>query len=215
MKLIYVILIILTILLVFYFLFIRQLYSSDLKITGNKHIFADKLMIVAHPDDELLFGGGELLKEKGWKVVCITNGTAQSGNIFKPWMGQTRKEEFIKVMNKLGCRYEIWDFEDNGLSCNWNKEKLIGCLKRVLGEKNYKKVVTHNLAGEYGHVQHKEISRLLHELKPKNLHVFHLNKSKKNPYIDKINSLFELYSSQANVFKQHYKYALYQDCIKI
>ena len=32
-------------------------------------------MVVAHPDDETLFGGGELLKHKGeYKVVCLDYG---------------------------------------------------------------------------------------------------------------------------------------------
>ena len=35
----------------------------------------NKLMIVAHPDDETLFGGGELIKHKGeYKVVCLDYG---------------------------------------------------------------------------------------------------------------------------------------------
>ena len=35
----------------------------------------NKLMIVAHPDDETLFGGGELLKHKGeYKVICLDYG---------------------------------------------------------------------------------------------------------------------------------------------
>jgi mannosyltransferase OCH1-like enzyme len=38
----------------------------------------DKLMVVAHPDDELLFGGLAILREPGWKVICITNDQANS-----------------------------------------------------------------------------------------------------------------------------------------
>ena len=33
-----------------------------------------KLMIVAHPDDELIFGGAELIKHgPEYKVICLTN----------------------------------------------------------------------------------------------------------------------------------------------
>jgi LmbE family N-acetylglucosaminyl deacetylase len=34
----------------------------------------NKLMIVSHPDDEVIFGGSALLEEEGWRVVCLTNG---------------------------------------------------------------------------------------------------------------------------------------------
>ncbi|HDR7646817.1 TPA: PIG-L family deacetylase [Bacillus mycoides] len=34
----------------------------------------DKLMIVAHPDDESIFWGAALINENGWKVICLTNG---------------------------------------------------------------------------------------------------------------------------------------------
>ena len=33
----------------------------------------DKLMVVAHPDDEVLWGGANLLAEPGWKVLVATN----------------------------------------------------------------------------------------------------------------------------------------------
>ena len=37
---------------------------------------AEKLMIVAHPDDETIWGGGHLLQDTGrYLVVCITAGT--------------------------------------------------------------------------------------------------------------------------------------------
>ena len=54
-----------------------------MKISSNKKKF-NKVMIVAHPDDELIFGGAELIQNKGYKVICITN----QDNI-------QRKKEFV------------------------------------------------------------------------------------------------------------------------
>ena len=36
---------------------------------------AKKLMVVAHPDDETIFGGAQLIREPNqWEVLVITNG---------------------------------------------------------------------------------------------------------------------------------------------
>lgn len=121
---------------------------------------ADKLMIVAHPDDEILFGGGELLKEKGWKVICVTNGA----NI-------KRAEEFKSIMESVGAEYEIWDFPDVWEG-DFDRPALTKKLKKALNNKNYKKIVTHNPTGEYGHSQHIALSEIVHSLCKKNLFVF-------------------------------------------
>ena len=42
------------------------------------------IMIVAHPDDETIWGGGHLLKDK-YLVICLTNGN-----------NKTREKEFVK-----------------------------------------------------------------------------------------------------------------------
>ena len=51
---------------------------------------ADKLMIVAHPDDEVLWGGGHLY-DKGYLVVCVTNGR-----------NKVRSQEFKDVVTASG-----------------------------------------------------------------------------------------------------------------
>ena len=45
-----------------------------------------KLMIVAHPDDEMIFGGAELLQALPgtWMVVAVTSGTARSAGKCSP-----------------------------------------------------------------------------------------------------------------------------------
>ena len=50
--------------------------SKNYKVLNDtyKDSLCTKLMIVAHPDDELIFGGAELIKHgPDYKVVCITN----------------------------------------------------------------------------------------------------------------------------------------------
>ena len=50
----------------------------------------NKIMIISHPDDEILWGLDSLLNENSWKVICITNGD-----------NKIRKFRFKKVGN---CR---------------------------------------------------------------------------------------------------------------
>ncbi|NDB84328.1 MAG: PIG-L family deacetylase, partial [Alphaproteobacteria bacterium] len=33
----------------------------------------DKLLIIAHPDDEVLWGGMNLILQSGWFVICSTH----------------------------------------------------------------------------------------------------------------------------------------------
>ena len=56
------------------------------------------LMIVAHPDDEALWGGGILISELNWKVICVSCG-------YQEW----RKDDFERAMNFLN----ITDYERN------------------------------------------------------------------------------------------------------
>ena len=120
----------------------------------------DKLMVVTHPDDESLFGGGELLKETGWLVVCVTNKD-----------NKMRNAEFQKAMDFVGAEREIWDYEDkwNG---DFDRPELIKDLQEVIGRRWWKKIVTHNLDGEYGHTQHIALSEVMHEIVGDNLFVF-------------------------------------------
>lgn len=207
--------IIVIVIFVIFFLFFRQLYSSNYIVVGNKQKehFVDKLMIVAHPDDELIFGGKQLIEEKGWKIISVTNGTKNSNDIFKVGTENIRKKEFINVMNSLGHCYEMWDYEDNYLNNNWNESLLLEQLQKTINEKNYKKIVTHNLQGEYGHRQHKKISELVHKLKPKNLYVFDINDSEINTHIKELYKLIELYGTQKKIIQKHQKYLVHQ-CIR-
>ena len=123
----------------------------------------NKLMIVAHPDDETLFGGGELLKHKGeYKVVCLDYGNHM-----------VRHKEFICAMEMLGVeKWEHWDGEPYKSSTAYNESILIPRIERVLSERDWEKIVTHNQGGEYGHYRHIGTHNLMGRLCPDKLWVF-------------------------------------------
>lgn len=203
---------------IIYFIY-KPLYSSTFKLKGNQEINADKLMIVAHPDDEFIFGGSELLKEKGWKVVCLTGGSPKSTfqyDFSNPNIGKIRIQEFINMMNTMKAKYEMWDYEDYYFNSNWDKNELISNLKKIINEKNYKKIVTHNPDGEYGHIQHKKVSKLVTEITPLNkLYYFSTNYNHENKFAKKLLNLTNIYDSQKDVIRQLYvPYIKYQSVTK-
>ena len=58
----------------------------------------ESLMIVAHPDDETIWGGSHLINGN-YTVLCITNGN-----------NKKRKKEFMKVMEKTHSKGIIYLF---------------------------------------------------------------------------------------------------------
>lgn len=96
------------------------------------------LMIVAHPDDELVFGGAELIKYGTlYKVVCIS---CKNNKI--------RSKEFENVMTQLNVSsYEMWDFKDSLQDYIHNLDENISYEQKVfknLLNKKWEKIVTHN-----------------------------------------------------------------------
>ena len=115
------------------------------------------IMIVAHPDDESIFGGHVL--NSNWKVICVTNGS-----------NEIRSAEFKNAMNMAGAFYEMWDFKDHNRYNFGGKENiLLNKLKTEFGNNNYDMIVTHNPAGDYGHEQHKLLCELLTSIANKNI----------------------------------------------
>lgn len=112
----------------------------------------DKLMIVAHPDDELLWGGAHLI-EDDYLVVCITCGVVKE-----------RVNEFVNVMNATNDKYIMLAYPDktNGERDNWDehRENIKKDLQDILNLKDWELIVTHNPDGEYGHAHHKMTSSI-------------------------------------------------------
>ena len=106
----------------------------------------DKLMIVAHPDDEFLWGGAHLLDDD-YLVVCITGGN-----------NKIRRPEFEEMSAATNSRALILSYPDK----IWNKRSdwyfwknaIQTDLETILNYKAWELVVTHNEDGEYGHNQH-------------------------------------------------------------
>lgn len=76
--------------------------------------------------------------------------------------------------------------------------------------------MTHNLHGEYGHTQHMALSRIVHRLHPKNLHVF--DTSEERLPDDMLNKKWELlrhYQSQMYVIDGLDAYIQYEQIVRV
>jgi LmbE family N-acetylglucosaminyl deacetylase len=149
----------------------------------------DKLMIVAHPDDEALFGGAELLTySKEYKVIAIDEAHDHE-----------RKGEFKASMAFIGIEeYEHWTGYKGGE--DYHREKLIYELLRVLRERDWKKIVTHNKKGEYGHPRHRALHDILNHLRPEILWQFDkAGERLPNDLLLKKRDLLKVYRSQKEV----------------
>ncbi len=145
-NLVYLLLVIFT----FTIVFNQNYVDKDLSKVDLDRV--NKLMIVAHPDDEILWGGSHLIDDD-YLVVCITCGQ----NI-------TRVNEFKKVMEKTNDEYILLGYPDKRLNIrsNWSDEKddIYSDIYEIMQLKNWDLIVTHNKQGEYGHIHHK----LTHEI---------------------------------------------------
>lgn len=144
-----------------------------------------KLMVVAHPDDEIIFGGAHLLAGDEWTVICVTNGN-----------NLERRQEFEEVMRRVGADYEIWNYRDT-YSRQFDIVRLKRDLQRLVRQNRFAMTVTHGLCGEYGHPQHKVIARMMRQIVPHNLYAFAMGKKKlPEPVLQKKLELLVLYESQ-------------------
>lgn len=128
---------------------------SDGDISSIQQSTAAKLMIVAHPDDETLWGGLHLI-EGDYFVVCITNGN-----------NSVRKEEFENILKESGNDGIILSYPDKvcGRRDSWEKVRayIESDIEKIVKSKQWEVIATHNPSGEYGHIHHKMTSTIVTE----------------------------------------------------
>lgn len=173
-------------------------------ISDTKEIEPNKLIIVAHPDDELLWGGANLLSEPGWMVVVATNKE-----------NKVRSKQFYKTMSYAGVwKYDMYNVEDKYTDDQSVSDKLFQDNDEFiqaliyLNKKKWSLILTHNSKGEYGHTHHISVHRLVNKyMKDQpNLHFFSAS-SKQLPTLILYNKVecMQFYSATENVAKLSYR----------
>lgn len=114
------------------------------------------LAAVAHPDDELIWMGGFILRNKNWDWTIVS--TCRKDD-------KDRKPKFEKVCKRLNAKnYFISDLDDENLDRNVKESEIEERLFNMLEETNYDCIFTHGKNGEYGHLRHKEVHNAIRNL---------------------------------------------------
>ena len=144
-------------------------YSQKYDISDTETIYflqkkkaIDTLMVVAHPDDESIFGATELSAKTHVIVVTAAN-SAHTGT--------QRREHLRHSMRIAGSSFEMWDFPETkdyrpSNTRGWSDaihsrviEKLVQTFRVY---KHVKRVITHNKWGEYGHIDHRNLHKAVY-----------------------------------------------------
>ena len=119
-----------------------------------KYKNTNKLMIVAHADDELIWAGEKLLKEKGeWDILCVVS---------PDWQSTFRIPIFLeKVSDYLNVNTELLFFKDSGWKNDREANPIDGDIRtpilNKIKSKDWSIILTHGVTGEYGHLHHIQV----------------------------------------------------------
>jgi LmbE family N-acetylglucosaminyl deacetylase len=118
------------------------------------------LVVVAHPDDEVIFFGALIaaLSRSGGQV-CVACAT---GDFCSPWMNHVRATEFRRACWRMGVRGQLLGLVDR--VGRLDTDELETSLERLARQGEYKGVFTHGVWGEYGHRHHRDVSLSTHRV---------------------------------------------------
>jgi LmbE family N-acetylglucosaminyl deacetylase len=105
-------------------------------------------LIVAHPDDEILWAGGTILShpEWDWFVVSLCRGEDKD-----------RAPRFFRSIELLGVKGTIGNLDDGPEQKPLENAKIQNAVLSLLPSKDYDLVLTHGPKGEYTrHLRHAE-----------------------------------------------------------
>ena len=111
------------------------------------------LVLIAHPDDEIIFGADDVLNPKNEiTVLCFTNGK-----------NRVRSLEFFKTMKEIkgeGHMLTLHDGYYNSWPMKTIDDLLLTAVPYIYPVDRFDFILSHDKAGEYGHVEHKRVNEV-------------------------------------------------------
>jgi LmbE family N-acetylglucosaminyl deacetylase len=105
------------------------------------------LVIVAHPDDETIWMGGTILKNKDWEWTIVSLCRKDDAD---------RMPKFLRVCKTYNASPIISDLDDEKLK-PLSTKKVIEKIEEIIPKTDFDFIYTHGKNGEYGHLRHIEI----------------------------------------------------------
>jgi hypothetical protein len=121
----------------------------------------DVTMLIAHPDDEVIFGWPVLQRAK--KIVCCSS---DENNLERQWC-KDRKLALKEICGMLGIELVCFDYNSEFYRLPTRDGSLLELQKQVVGALPDETIFTHNAWGEYGHLDHilvHQIARSSHRI---------------------------------------------------
>jgi LmbE family N-acetylglucosaminyl deacetylase len=122
-------------------------------------------IIVAHPDDETLWAGGTIIKNREWNcfILCLS----RAGD-------RNRSAKFRKTLHVLKSKGVMADLPDNPNQPPLQNNEVESEILKNLPSIHFDLIITHNPTGEYTrHIRHEEVSRAV-------INLWHSGKIKTN-----------------------------------
>ena len=122
----------------------------------NSKIPKSVAVIVAHPDDEILWAGGTILSHPSWKffIVCLCR---KSDTV--------RATKFYKALKILKSEGIMGDLDDGPDQKPLDEKEVEGTILELLPPTHFDLIISHNPSGEYTrHIRHEDVSKAVIKL---------------------------------------------------
>jgi len=108
-------------------------------------------LIVAHPDDEILWAGGTVINNPSWNwfILSLCRGSDPD-----------RAPKFYKVLEMLGAEGTMGDLDDGPEQEPLDDKEVEQTILELLPSKHFNLIITHDPSGEYTrHLRHEETGK--------------------------------------------------------